>query len=270
MSHADFGFLLPLFDLAGTLTDSDDVEDMTMGLGEAHPSSEFAKDDQDLDGYWTSGVVTTGIVACLDHTVTLRDLVRRERATVTVNAPWTLLRGAIESASTALWVMAPSLRATRRAHTLRVWHYDYTERQKWEDDTGRTPPTSGKSGRERAAEVVVLAKRLGIKPTQVTTSLSYADTVSAAADVVGWDRKEARARWRESSGFAHGRTWPQLSLTSPRDAEQIRGGYGVALTLDEARLEPLARLTHDLLNGALLRYAELSAAPSEPAGTAAP
>jgi hypothetical protein len=147
---------------------------------------------------------------------------------------------------------------------LRVWHYDYTERQKWEDDTKRPTAPTGKTGRDRAAEVVTLATKLGIAPvTRVSTELSYADTVAAGASAVGWNRTEARARWREASAFAHGRFWPQLALTSPTAAEWRPGGYDVALTLNEDHLEPLARLAHDLLNGSLLRWAELSAAPAD-------
>jgi hypothetical protein len=79
------------------------------------------------------------------------------------------------------------------------------------------------------------------------------------AEAVGWERTETRARWREASAFAHGRFWPQLALTSPTGAERIPGGYGVALTLNEEHLKPLSRLTQDLLNGALLRWAHVSA-----------
>lgn len=105
-----------------------------------------------------------------------------------------------------------------------------------------------------------MAKNLDIEPvTRVSAGLSYADAVAAGAEAVGWDRTEARARWREASAFAHGRFWPQLALTSPTNAEYIPGGYGVSMALSEAHLEPLAHLAYDLLNGALLRWAELSA-----------
>lgn len=259
MTRAELGFLLPLFDLAGSLTDTIDVEHMTMGVGEVAQDSLLAGDDRDLTGFWVSMVVTNAITACLDHVITLRDMVMRENGTITLNAPWTLLRAAVESASVAVWVMESGQRSTRRGRALRVWHYDFGQRQLWEDDTGKVPPPRGKSGRERAKEVLAVATDLGVKPTQVTTSLSYADTVGHAASVVGWSRSEARARWREASAFAHGRSWPLISLTSPTGVEVIQGGYALALTLDEARLRPLSDLTYDLLNHSLLRYAELAA-----------
>jgi hypothetical protein len=261
MSNAELGFLLPLFDLAVSLLDSEDAENVTMGLGQADPDSAIAQDDRDLDGFWVSGVVNTSLTACLDHIVTLRSIVVRENATITASAPWTLLRAAVESCSVAVWVLESDHRKTRRARALRVWHYDYTQRQLWENDRGIPPRADGKTGTTWAAAVVDLATSLGIEPiTRVSTALNYADTVMDGAEVVGWDRTEARARWREASAFAHGRFWPQLALTSPTGAERIPGGYGVALTLNEEHLEPLARLAHDLLNGALIRWTELSAA----------
>lgn len=260
MSIAELGFLGPLFDLAGSLADSNDVEDMSMGLGEIAPDSMLRGDDRDLDGMWVSMVVNNSILSSLDHVITLRDLVTRDQGTITVGAPWTLLRAAVESSALALWVMHPDLRKTRRARALRVWHHDYSERQKWESDTGRMPTGTAKSGKTRAVAVLALAESLGIKGTQVATPVAYSDAVAAAGEVVGWTRAEARARWREASAFAHGRSWPMLALTSPRDAQLIDGGVGMHLTLDEQRLESLARLAHDLLHACLLRYSDLAAA----------
>lgn len=260
MTRAELSYLLPLFDLSSSLVD-DDVEHMEMGHGEIAPDGLLAGDDRDLTGYWVSMVVTNGVTACLDHVVTLRDIVTRERGAITLSAPWTLLRAAVESAAMAVWVMESGRRATRRSRALRLWHYDFGQRQLWENDTGRVPPTKGKSGRDRAKEVLALATDLGIKPTRVSTDINYADIVGDGAVAVGLDRTEARAQWREASAIAHGGSWPLLALTSPTAAQEIQGGFGLSLTLNEDRLRPLADLAHDLLDGALKRYAELAASP---------
>lgn len=267
MTQAELSFLIPLIELASSLADTEDVERPSMGLGEIAPDSALARDDEGLSGLWVSMVVNNSIAATLDHVVTLRDIVIRDAGTVTLNAPWTLLRAAVEASAVGVWVMESDERKTRRARALRVWHYDFSQRQKWEDDTKRTPPEGGKSGAARANEVLALATGLGIRPTQVTTQLNYADAVADAGAVIGWSRTEARARWREASGFAHGRTWPLLTLANPSDAQVIRGGVGVHLTLDENRLRPLAELTHDLLHWALVRYSELARPESVNDGT---
>lgn len=258
MGRAELNFLLPLFDLAASLTD-DDSENPTMGLGEIDPDSDLARDDRDLDGYWVSSLVKSSVTAAVDHVATLGMLVNRDSAVITASAPWTLLRAAVEAAGVGLWVAESSHRKTRRARALRVWHYDYSERSKWERDIGFKPTGKEKSSADRAHEVLKLAAGLDIKPaTQVSTDIAYVDCVATAAAGIGWERAQAQARWREAAAFAHGRFWPQLSLTTPQGAARIPGGYGVQLALSEEHFEPIAALAHDLLNGVILRFSDLA------------
>ena len=178
---------------------------MSFGLGEPDPHSTLVHDDSELDGMWVSHVVIGAITASLDHTIQLRELVKRSDAAVTLNAPWTLVRGALEPASVALWLLSGNSRATRRTRALRVWHHDFTERGKWEKESRRKQPTKGKSGHDRANETVTLANRLGLDGAKVFTPLNHGDVVGAAGAVAGWKHKIAMARWREASAFAHGR-----------------------------------------------------------------
>ncbi len=221
------------------------------------PAGALSGDDADLDGMWVSQIVTDGINAALDHVVCLRSVVMRA-GEVTNNAPWTLLRGVLEPASVAVWVMVGSDRAKRRERALRVWHHDFTERQKWEEDRGVKSVAPVRSGRQRAAHIVSLARQHGLRENQVTASFSYGDSVAAAGKTVGWQRADATARWREAAAFAHGRTWPILQLSSPTGAELIRGGYGISMTVNEDHLAELARLANDVLYFAIDEYGHLS------------
>ncbi len=257
MGNADFGFLVPMFELADSLINKDEAGNSVIRLREIGADSTLSGDDADLDGMWVSKIVTDGINAALDHVVCLRSVVMGA-GEVTNNAPWTLLRGVLEPASVAVWVMAGGSCTKRRERALRVWYYDFTERQKWEDDSGGKPVAPAKSGRQRAADIVSLARRHGLRENQVTASLSYGDSVAAAGKTVGWQRADATARWREAAAFAHGRTWPTLQLSSPTGAELILGGYGISMTVNEARLAELARLANDVLHFAIDEYGHLS------------
>jgi hypothetical protein len=257
MSKADFGFLLPLIGLAEGVLDDENPDDMSFGLGEPGADSPLARDDQGLEGHWVSLVIAHSIGAALDHVIAIRSVVQKA-GEVTIASPWTLVRGVLEPASVAMWVSSPDARNMRRARALRVWNYDYSERNKWEQDREYKPTPPAKSGRDRAKMILATAKELGMKPTSVSTDLNFCDTVGDAAVSVGWRRREAQARWREASAFAHGRTWPLLNLTSPQDAELIRGGFGVYLTLSEDHLAEVVRLTFGVLSGAIKRYADLS------------
>jgi hypothetical protein len=52
----------------------------------------------------------------------------------------------------------------------------------------------------------------------------------------------------------------------PTDATPFPGGFSLRMVLDEQHFEPLARLTHDVLQGALLSYASLAAPGGLPRG----
>jgi hypothetical protein len=236
---------------------------MSFGLGEPDHNSALARDDADLEGMWVSHVVIGSITASLDHIIQLRELVIRTEAAVTLNAPWTLMRGALQPAAVALWVLSGNTRAMRRTRVLRVWHHDFTERGTWEKESRRKQPAEGKSGDNRANDIAALANRLGLEGSKVVTQLNYGDAVGAAGAAAGWKHKVAMARWREASAFAHGRTWPLLKLAEPTNAELIRGGFALRMVLDEKHFEPLARLTHDVLQRGLVEYAAL-AAPRAP------
>jgi hypothetical protein len=263
MANADMSYLLPLFELAGSLEDEATV---SFGLGEPDADSSLARDNDETKtkGYWVSHVVDQAITAAVDHGIALRDLVGSGR--VTHAAPWTILRGVLEPAALAVWVLNGSTRKHRQERALRVWCHDYTERGTWERDVGDVIVPPAKSGGARVSEIVAVAKSLDLRPTQVSTRLSYADIVADAGEVVGWKRGIATARWRESSGFAHGRYWPLMRLGRPQAAERIRGGFTAALGLGEEHHREVAALATALLERALTDWAKAAAPESSTVG----
>jgi len=66
------------------------------------------------------------------------------------------MRGALEPAGVALWVLSGSTRAARRTRALRALHHDYAERGKWEQEF-RKHPENGRTGKDRAKEIEKLA-----------------------------------------------------------------------------------------------------------------
>jgi hypothetical protein len=256
---ADLAYLFPLFDLAAALAGEDAPGKVgSFGLAESAGDSSLARDDAGLNGFPVSHVVAQGIGAALDHALTFRALVLGAKA-VTNAAPWTLLRGTLEPASTALWVLSAGNRERRQERALRFWRHDMAERGKWEADTGVTPPPSGRSGADRAKQVVSIAQQLGLRANVVNGPFNHADCVMAAGETVGWSRAQARGLWRECSGFAHGSHWPALGRSTPVSAERTRDGYYVGMTLAEDHHRKVAELTHAVLDRAVADYARASA-----------
>ena len=258
MAKVEMSYLLPLFELAGSMVD-DDPANVSFGLAEPDANSSLARDNEETKtkGYWVSLVVDQAITASLDHAIALRYLVGSGK--VTHAAPWTVLRGVLEPAALVVWVLNGSRRKRRQERALRVWYHDYTERGKWERDVNDVVVAPAKSASARAVEIVAVAKSLNLRETQVVGPLNYADVVAHAGEVIGLERALARARWRESSGFAHGRFWPWMRLGSPHSAEVIRGGYAVAVGLAEEHHREVAALATDLLERALMDWAKAAA-----------
>lgn len=144
MSKADVSFMVPLFDLALQLAD-DESEEPTLGLGLIAPDSALAKDDAELEGYWITVLVNNAIGAALDHVITFREILRAPGARVTNNAPWTLVRGMLEPAALALWLLTGKGRQGRQERALCTWHHDFRERGKW----GRPAPGTKQAGPDR-------------------------------------------------------------------------------------------------------------------------
>jgi hypothetical protein len=255
MSTADLTFMTKLFDLAMSIADA---EDYSFGFDEVAEGSPLNRDDLRLEGWWASHVIAHSLGSALDHIITFREMLNGPDPTITNHAPWTLMRGVLEPASLALWIVSGKGSDGRCARALTAWHHDFKERGKWEADTGKVVAASAVGGGGMAREMLKLATSLGLDPRPVT-NFYYSQVVADAAEATGlWDRRTATARWREASAFAHGRSWPLLNLSEPTAAERIRGGYNVRMTLDEVKLAEVARLASDVLEAALDGYATLA------------
>jgi hypothetical protein len=256
MTRANLNFLLPLFEVVESLTERTHQQ-ISFGLDEVGPTSSLAQDDAGLRGYKVSTAVMSSIVSAVDHAITLHSLIMRA-GEVTNAAPWTLLRGVIEPSSLAVWILDGSSRAHRQERALRVWRHDMRERSNWEKDTDFVPTPPGQKATDRIKQIDEIANRLGLRAQQVSEKLYYSHTVRDAGQAAGMSGREALARWRECSGFAHGRTWSSMRLSQPLAATRLRDrdGVMVALALNEKYLEGVAGLATTLLNRALSDYAD--------------
>jgi hypothetical protein len=86
--------------------------------------------------------------------------------------------------------------------------------------------------------------------------------IAEAAAGIGLEPRQVTAAWQAASGFAHGRYWPNLRASLPRDA--ARGGsdhYLMALVIDESQHRPLTDHTHALLRHVQARYTARATTP---------
>lgn len=171
---------------------------------------EFTKPHQ-----WSSAV-SNALWGSVDHLESLVDLLQLP---VRPLAPYTLLRAAVENASLALWLVAPSAPETRLLRAFRLALADVR-------DSGPVHEIAGNAidpVAVRVARLVSAAKRAGLTDAQLKQRDSWTDIVTAADGIIG--RRGDRAAefsWRAGSGIMHARDWARMAVLER--GEVIDGG----------------------------------------------
>lgn len=174
---------------------------------QVHPKSWLGQDDTWADPFHVSHAVKQCIVTAVDHLHACKVLVANAGA-MHLAAPASLVRGSLESAAAAFWMLHPkdrAVRVTRALHWRAKDAYD-----EYVALAGINPEADQKKSAQtkRLAEVAagrceidasVLSKRLAS-----TTMVEYADENTR-------DDVKVLLMWRMCSGFAHGRQWAALA-----------------------------------------------------------
>jgi hypothetical protein len=170
-----------------------------------HGSEAALLDELTKPRQWSSAV-SNALWGSVDHLQTLVDLLRLP---VRPLAPYTLLRAAVENASLALWLVAPSERETRLLRALRLAIADVRDSGPVHEIAGNTiDPVA-----VRVAKIVSAGKRAGLTDTQLKQKDSWTEIVTAADRV--FHRRGDRAvefSWRAGSGIMHARDWARMAV----------------------------------------------------------
>lgn len=178
------------------------------------PGSSLAGDDKASDPYPVSAAATSVLISAVNHIHAVRTLIV-EAKKVHPNAPLTLLRGALENAATAVWLLAPKSRDTRVLRRLRL---EYANA--WNQEQARilTQAPGGRSLDERRQRLQDMARTRGLSPDQVSQVAARvvgfrAIVREAATDVPGRDPELAEFIWMVCSGIAHAQTWATIAAS---------------------------------------------------------
>jgi hypothetical protein len=172
--------------------------------------SELAADDSATEPFHVRSAAWGAIDAAVDHLICLRDsmLVPNGRSHFTArlhrHGQPSLVRGALENSSRALWLLGPDDRRTRVARRLQ---------QEWSEvgDLERTRKIigspAGQEMSEHFEELSDLARAAGVDPTEIKLWPGYGKIVEDTADRIGsWPKAAvtAVAVWKACSSLAHG------------------------------------------------------------------
>jgi hypothetical protein len=222
------------------------------------PKSSLAGDDMHTDPYQTSHAVKMSITYAADHLHGLCALVLNS-GFLHLAAPFTVARGALESASAAIWIASPQSRDERVRRTLRWNIKDVKDGSKAADDAGIPIPTP-LADRKRKIEAVA-AKR-SIPFTEIKNGYTSTEAVEAAEKYVN-NPMGVLFPWRVASGFAHGRRWSMLAFSEVMEkaATSTPGVTNVKMENDFSRVLFFAMAAALTIKGAIALYEKRGTAP---------
>ena len=179
----------------------------------------LAGDDDRTRPYQMSQAAWLSIFYAVDHLNAARILVV-EAKTIPAVGLFTLVRGALETASRAVYLLAPTGWSDRLLRRVRVEAAEMQHADPNMSSIGQ-PASSGRQRRrdleERARE---LGRQLGIHPDQDVTAVSYAEIIHTAGRESPIGERRATLVWKLCSGYAHGDRWP---IPAASDLEDLPG-----------------------------------------------
>lgn len=221
---------------------------------EVQAGSALDADDRAANPYQVSHAARQALIAAVDHQHAVVALIR-DAQTLHTWSPYTLLRGAIETAATAMWLLAPDNGQERLQRRLRLMAKDAAEGDEAAREAGLTPrrPMS-----ERRRQLQDIARHNGLHPTQSVKKPTSTGIVREAEAASG-SRVHVLTAWRVGSGFAHGRVWSMLSMLDkaamlPGEAGDV---YELRVTNSLDRVLWCAWAAEDVTRAAIGRYDRL-------------
>ena len=181
----------------------------TPSAGRVAPGSELAADDAATEPFQVHSAAWAAIIAAVDHLVCLRDSMlvpdpdapSHFTARLHLHGQPSLIRGALENSSRAVWLLGTDDRPTRVARRLRQEWAEVGDLEKIRELIGQP---SGKDISKHFEKLSALARAVGVEPSAIKQRPRYGNIVEDAADRLGADPKVAEAIWKACSSLAHG------------------------------------------------------------------
>ncbi len=177
------------------------------GTWQATVGSDLAADDELSHPYDMSLASWAAIVAAVSHLGTLRDSLfhrvgpNEVKVWLHTHGQLTLVRGALENASMALWLLESDISVER---ILRRIQEDWVERRELNVVREEINIPGSKSMQEYEREVSDLLVRIGADPVRLKKRPGYGAIVKIAGAHVPTGSQTAFVLWKACSAIAHG------------------------------------------------------------------
>jgi hypothetical protein len=222
--------------------------ELAAGRPSPEPASDFSLDESVLGSYSGWYLAVTHYAVAVEYLQTVNWVL--DLPQIHLAPPIGLLRGALECAAAAAWLVAPDDAAQRRHRALRMWCRDLDDRATYEAMTSWQPPNArSKTAVKRRAEVKGLAAK-EVNNAAASNAQMRVTTTTIIGDMgvaTGSSRAVLDRLWSLSSGLAHGRYWPAIVGDLDLADERISPETGVvtrSYTAPDKLLEDLAINAH--------------------------
>jgi hypothetical protein len=199
--------------------------------------SSLMGDDNATDPYYLSHAAWGGISSAVDHLNTLKTMIMDAKV-LHIYSPFTIIRAAIENASTAVWLLAPTSRDERVLRRLRLADADFVNMEKLADLLGATPVRTLDQKRDKLRKIA--AKRKIAEDLFIKKRPGYEEIVGLAGDATAVSGKVGKVVWKSGSAVAHGDMSTVLALLERSTLGQTRN---IVSASAEAPVETLALMT---------------------------
>jgi hypothetical protein len=234
------------------------------GAWHLEEDSDLAIDDRGTHPHGVSHAVWAAITAAVSHLGCLRDSLfvqtgpAEYMARLHTHGQFTLVRGSVETASRAVWLLEPDDREVRLQRRLQQEWAEVRNMEKVRQEIG-TPPV--KSMDVRFAELCALAQRASVDPNVIKKTPDYTAIVRAAGRHVAYGPSTTVVIWKACSSLAHGEVRGQLAYLTRDVLTESSPGVALArITSNILLLDAGARAATAMTRTALDIYGKRSRA----------
>lgn len=222
--------------------------------GRVRPGSELAADDRKSKPYQVSHAAHHALMAAVDHLHCLRSSMAGQRSgnrqmlTFHQQAQFALVRGGLENACRAVWMLAPQRRNERIRRRLALYMSELSAKAALVRDMGGN--VSEVDARREEIRQMAVDRGLVEDPGQVKKELhfpGYGEVVFEAGRVAAGDGSQARAIWRGCSALAHGDTWGTLAFLEREIEASTPEVYTARVTCSVDHLYSMALVAESMM-----------------------
>lgn len=172
-----------------------------------HPRSWLGEDDTWANPFQVSHAVKQCLVAAVDHLHACKVLVA-DAGAMHLAAPASLVRGSLENAAAAFWMLHPKDRAER---VTRALHWRAKDSHDEHIALSGIDPGANQKKETRAMRLAEVAARHSDVDARVLSKGLNSTAIVEYVDQNTRDDLKVLVLWRMCSGFAHGRQWAALT-----------------------------------------------------------